>query len=529
MQITLTHLSHRPTIDIQPRVFKNLLKLQVLGRGGFGTVYKFTHARKKYDVALKHIYTLDSKDVAKKMMTLRQEIFLHSQLTHRNIVHFLGQHEGEEGLFIVLEYVDGWSLHGFLEAYYHNRSPRDMEEPVIAYELIFRYTRYVLKGLDYLHKKRIVHSDLRCANILLSTNHVAKLADFGISTQLGDIANLSGFRRPGAVLKVGNPFWCAPEVLLGGEADYSSDVWSLGICLMEMLFFQLPFASGFGGYEVATQYIWRLCQDRMIPEVPDWVDEDVRNTIVACLNFNPDERPKPKELLNTIKELEIEFEDEDDDDEDSEDDDDEDEDDDDVVDGGERICPADFDSDEMMEDLWSEQINHLWNEKVKRIKKKLLRRSIKYFPLKNLVGALDDSYGLATLYLGQALRFNAQEMDLIRYHPTQPRYKAGYFLHKLSIEDFTVSELRTALQHVCNEEAVKKLNETQEQYRNRKVECDKLSDFTVGDLMTLSHPLACSQRDRDWHAVARHMDKKRPHFRNISSQQRQNIRGPKRP
>ena len=73
-------------------------------------------------MALKHIRALDSQQTKEKMMEIRGEIFLHSRLKHSNIVHFLGHHVNDHGLFIALEYVDWGSLHGHIEYYYKERT-----------------------------------------------------------------------------------------------------------------------------------------------------------------------------------------------------------------------------------------------------------------------------------------------------------------------------------------------------------------------------------------------------------------------
>lgn len=102
-----------------------------------------------------------------------------------------------------------------------------------------------MEGLKYLHKKDIVHRDLKCANVLVNTEGQVKLSDFGSSTKLqsirvscsGDESDLS--ENVETLLNEreikGSPYWMAPEVVKGEGAGKPSDVWSLGCCIIEML------------------------------------------------------------------------------------------------------------------------------------------------------------------------------------------------------------------------------------------------------------------------------------------------------
>ena len=185
MKVTLTHLHNRPTIVIPPKVFTNIHReLPCIGQGGFAHVYKFTHTKMKYEVALKHIRLLNTKLTPEKMTEVLSEISLHSKLIHRNIVRFLGKHSSENALTIVLEFVD-ISLHGWLQGCFNEKTPMDAYTPVLSYPLIYRYTLDILRGLNHLHSKNIVHCDMKCMNILVTNGNVAKVADFGLSTTVG--------------------------------------------------------------------------------------------------------------------------------------------------------------------------------------------------------------------------------------------------------------------------------------------------------------------------------------------------------
>lgn len=95
------------------------------------------------------------------------------------------------------------------------------KEPFIA-----SVTRDATLALVYLHKKKIIHRDLKCGNILLNANGRARLCDFGVSAGLGSASAKNTV--------IGSPFWMAPEVISTAGYSVSADIWSLGICVIEM-------------------------------------------------------------------------------------------------------------------------------------------------------------------------------------------------------------------------------------------------------------------------------------------------------
>lgn len=94
-------------------------------------------------------------------------------LDHENIVRYYGTSQEEGVLNIFLEYVPGGSISSLLAKF-----------GCFSEKVIRVYTRQILHGLDYLHRHKIVHRDIKCANILVDNNGVVKLADFGASKRL---------------------------------------------------------------------------------------------------------------------------------------------------------------------------------------------------------------------------------------------------------------------------------------------------------------------------------------------------------
>jgi len=147
-------------------------KGELIGAGSFGKVYIGLNESTGVLMAVKEVNINNEKEA----LGLQQEIDLMKSLSHENIVRYLGSElDSESNMFYIFtEWVPGGSITSIL-----NKFGR-LTESVVK-----KYTRQILIGLDFLHRKGVVHRDIKGANVLVDDRGVIKLADFGASKVLG--------------------------------------------------------------------------------------------------------------------------------------------------------------------------------------------------------------------------------------------------------------------------------------------------------------------------------------------------------
>ncbi|XP_027361671.1 uncharacterized protein LOC113869515 isoform X2 [Abrus precatorius] len=188
--------------------------LNELGKGSYGAVYKARDLRTSEMVAIKVISLSEGEEGYEE---IRGEIEMLQQCNHPNVVRYLGSYQGEEYLWIVMEFCGGGSVADLM-----NVTEEPLDEGQIAY-----ICREALKGLEYLHSIFKVHRDIKGGNILLTEQGDVKLGDFGVAAQLTrTMSKRNTF--------IGTPHWMAPEVIQESRYDGKVDVWALGVSAIEM-------------------------------------------------------------------------------------------------------------------------------------------------------------------------------------------------------------------------------------------------------------------------------------------------------
>ncbi|MBE0684726.1 MAG: protein kinase, partial [Anaerolineaceae bacterium] len=200
---------------------------ELLGQGGMSAVYKATDPNLRRVVAIKMVHPHLSSDPS-FMRRFEEEAAAIASLRHPNIVQVFDFNTDEDVNYMVMEYVPGETLQARLQRLNKNQRKLSIEDAI-------QITTNVCDGLNYAHKRGMVHRDVKPANIMLDINNQAVLMDFGIVKIVGSSAHT----LTGAVIGTAN--YMAPEIIRSEPADQRSDIYSLGITLFEMLSGKPPF------------------------------------------------------------------------------------------------------------------------------------------------------------------------------------------------------------------------------------------------------------------------------------------------
>lgn len=168
----------------------------------------------------------------------------------------------------------------------------------VRVDVLGKIAEAVLGGLTYLYQAhRIMHRDIKPSNILVNSRGQIKLCDFGVSSELENSV---------ADTFVGTGTYMAPERIQGSPYTVKSDVWSVGLTLMELAIGKFPFSieSDDDDEAAGPQGILDLLQQIVLEPAPKLPKSDafpsiLEDVIAKCMMKNPDERPTPKELFDT--------------------------------------------------------------------------------------------------------------------------------------------------------------------------------------------------------------------------------------
>ncbi|CAF0858701.1 unnamed protein product [Adineta steineri] len=210
----------------EPQVFKKRYKIiKKLGAGNFGTAYLVTDLKAKNESKVLKVVRLGEMDSDQTVDSVHEAELL-SNLHNEHIVKFYESFLENDCLCIVTEFCEGGDLdQRFKELKKQNR--------VLDEEQIVEWLIQILIAVQYMHKSRILHRDLKARNIFLRSEKV-KIGDFGISRILvGTMDVASTF--------TGTPYYMSPEVMKHDGYESKSDIWSVGCLLYEMCTYEHAF------------------------------------------------------------------------------------------------------------------------------------------------------------------------------------------------------------------------------------------------------------------------------------------------
>jgi len=214
--------------------------LSLIGEGGMGAVWLAEHTHLPRKVAIK---SLHAHLVRNEQLRLRfkNEAALLVQLQHPGIVNLIDYYEDSEGLYLILEYVDGTPLDDYI---------RKVSGP-IPFEKASAWMLQILSAFSFAHSKNIVHRDIKPSNILITNDGQIKILDFGIAKLLND--SNAKLTRTGT--QMGTVYYMSPEQVKGEPADIRSDIYSLGVTFYQMLTGECPYDGMTSEFEVFNKIV----------------------------------------------------------------------------------------------------------------------------------------------------------------------------------------------------------------------------------------------------------------------------------
>ncbi|PKY04229.1 hypothetical protein P168DRAFT_236920 [Aspergillus campestris IBT 28561] len=268
---------------------KKIVELGSLGEGAGGAVTRCKLKDGKTVFALKIITTDPNPDVKKQIV---RELNFNKDCASDHICKYYGafMDKSTGTISIAMEFCEGGSLDSIYKEV--KKLGGRTGEKVLG-----KVAEGVLNGLTYLHSRKIIHRDIKPSNILLCRDGQVKLCDFGVSGEFGTKGDANTF--------IGTSYYMAPERITGQSYTITSDVWSLGVTLLEVAQHRFPFPAD--GTEMQPRaglidlltYIVR----QPIPKLKDEEDHGIRWSsnfkyfIECCLEKEPPRRATPWRML----------------------------------------------------------------------------------------------------------------------------------------------------------------------------------------------------------------------------------------
>ncbi|XP_048197401.1 serine/threonine-protein kinase Nek3 isoform X2 [Perognathus longimembris pacificus] len=266
-------LGVEPAAQLQPPNMNDYRVLRMLGEGSFGRALLVRQESSSQMFAMKEIRLPKSFSGTQNS---RKEAILLAKMKHPNIVAFRESFEAEGHLYIVMEYCEGGDLMQKIKQQKGKLFPEDM---------ILNWFTQMCLGVNHIHKKRVLHRDIKSKNVFLTQNGKVKLGDFGSARLL---SNPMAF----ACTYVGTPYYVPPEIWENSPYNNKSDIWSLGCILYELCTLKHPFQANSW-----KTLILKICQGSIRP-LPSHYSYELQYLIKQMFKRNPSQRPSATTLLS---------------------------------------------------------------------------------------------------------------------------------------------------------------------------------------------------------------------------------------
>ncbi|OHT07990.1 STE family protein kinase [Tritrichomonas foetus] len=243
--------------------------IKVIGEGGFGTVVQLFHTPSSQFMAGKNVHEkLLLSEKNKKM--LKDEIKLMRSINSHYTIQYYGTVLLNGNMTILMEYCKQGSFRDLL----------DFRNEVLSEDQISIVMSDLINALLVLQKHRIVHRDIKAANILLSQNGYCRVTDFGISRQFEENQTFT-------MTSVGTPYWMAPEAINNQMYSYPVDIWGMACTAVELAEGAPPYCE-----LEPVQAMQKISMKGFPPmRYEEHFSEDFKDFVYSCGKMNPSDRP----------------------------------------------------------------------------------------------------------------------------------------------------------------------------------------------------------------------------------------------
>ncbi|XP_069101700.1 serine/threonine-protein kinase Nek4-like [Argopecten irradians] len=272
--------------SLPPKKFGTYICDEKIGQGTFGVVYKVTKEEQPRQsplgqviyYALKIVQLAAVQESRERELVSREEEILKS-IKHHNVVRFVDSFTEGKTVYLVMEYCSGGTLYEYIRSR-NTKLPEDM---------FVNFLKQIADGLKFLHKKKVLHRDIKTKNILLTSGQILKISDFGVS-RITDYVDPSKHS-----IRMGTPRYMSPEILNKEQYDQKTDIWSLGCTAYEMA--EMHFA--FDGAR-EREAINCIRNHKLPPFDGIKYCTDVITLMKSMLMKDPEERPTARRILKTL-------------------------------------------------------------------------------------------------------------------------------------------------------------------------------------------------------------------------------------